>query len=234
MGDTAHLEAASTLLDQMDDRAVLTAEFLLLDAQFHVTLALATGNAVVAAIMTSLRDAISSYVLRSASVLPDWPAMAKRLRREHRAVLAAVCAGDGELAARRVARHIEGFYRATRWAEPARSRRDTDRQQQVRGQPLIAGRHDGCNSWAHAGFVEGESLQRTACRLLPSGAGLADHREVACRDVRHGPRSVNMTSAASIATAVSNTSRMSSTLSTPGRRFRWINGTWDSLPVECG
>jgi GntR family transcriptional repressor for pyruvate dehydrogenase complex len=113
IGDIEQLDAAAALLDQMDDRAVSTAQFLLLDAQFHVTLALATGNAVVAAIMTSLRDAISSYVLRSASVLPDWPAMAKKLRREHRAILAAVCAGDEELAARRVARHIEGFYRAT-------------------------------------------------------------------------------------------------------------------------
>jgi GntR family transcriptional regulator, transcriptional repressor for pyruvate dehydrogenase complex len=113
MGGTSHLATATALLDAMEDRTVTTADFLLLDAQFHVTLALATGNAVVAAIMTSLRDAIGSYVLRSASVLPDWPSMAKKLRREHRAILAAVTAGDGELAARRVARHIEGFYRAT-------------------------------------------------------------------------------------------------------------------------
>jgi GntR family transcriptional repressor for pyruvate dehydrogenase complex len=113
MGGTAHLATAAALLDAMEDRTVTTEGFLLLDAQFHVTLALATGNAVVAAIMTSLRDAIGSYVLRSASVLPDWSSMAKKLRREHRAILAAVHAGDGELAARRVARHIEGFYRAT-------------------------------------------------------------------------------------------------------------------------
>jgi GntR family transcriptional repressor for pyruvate dehydrogenase complex len=39
--------------------------------------------------------------------------MARRLRRQHRNILAAVEAGDGERAARLVVAHIEGFYRAT-------------------------------------------------------------------------------------------------------------------------
>jgi GntR family transcriptional repressor for pyruvate dehydrogenase complex len=109
----SHLAEAAELLDKMDARAISSEQFLLLDAQFHVALAESAGNAVVAAIMTSLREAIQSYVLRSATVLPDWPSMAKRLRREHRSILAAVSAGDGELAARRLTRHIEGFYRST-------------------------------------------------------------------------------------------------------------------------
>jgi GntR family transcriptional repressor for pyruvate dehydrogenase complex len=64
--------------------------------------------------MTSLRVAIHGYVLNSASVLTDWPSMANLLRREHRAILVAVRAGDDDKAARRVVKHIEGFYRATR------------------------------------------------------------------------------------------------------------------------
>jgi GntR family transcriptional repressor for pyruvate dehydrogenase complex len=40
--------------------------------------------------------------------------MARRLRRQHRNVLAAVEAGDSDRAARLVARHIEDFYRTTR------------------------------------------------------------------------------------------------------------------------
>jgi GntR family transcriptional repressor for pyruvate dehydrogenase complex len=113
-GDAVPLAAAAGLLDAMDADGLAPEEFLLLDAQFHVTLAQATGNAVVAAIMTSLRAAIHSYVLTSSSALPDWPTMARRLRREHRGILAAITSGRQEKAARAVVRHIEGFYRATK------------------------------------------------------------------------------------------------------------------------
>jgi GntR family transcriptional repressor for pyruvate dehydrogenase complex len=113
-GDQPLLVAAGRLLDAMDADALARGQFLLLDAQFHLTLARAAGNAVVAAIMASLRVAIHDYVLTSATGLPDWPSMAVRLRREHRAILAAIRAGDSDKAARRVVDHIEGFYCATR------------------------------------------------------------------------------------------------------------------------
>jgi GntR family transcriptional repressor for pyruvate dehydrogenase complex len=114
--DHTQLDAAATLLDAMDHPAVPVEEFLLLDAEFHVTLARATGNDVVTAIMTSLRGAIHGYVLARAPAEPDWAPMWRRLRRQHRNVLAAVRAGDGERAARLVAAHITGFYRATRFS----------------------------------------------------------------------------------------------------------------------
>ena len=90
-----------------------SSDFLLLDAEFHVTLARATGNAVVAAIMTSLRGAIHGYVLDAPRRGRTGRRWQRRLRRQHRNVLAAVRSGDGERAARLVTRHIEGFYRAT-------------------------------------------------------------------------------------------------------------------------
>jgi len=108
--DEPPLEAAQALLDAMDGTEAVE-EFLRLDAEFHVTLSRAAGNAVIAAIMTSLRGAIHGYVLAAAP--GDWAPMARRLRRQHRNVLAAVRVGDGDRAARLVARHIEGFYRAT-------------------------------------------------------------------------------------------------------------------------
>ena len=111
--DQDQLDEAARLLDAMDEAGLPPGDFLLLDAEFHVTLARATGNAVVAAIMTSLRGAIHGYVLERAPSESEWPAMQRRLRRQHRNVLAAVRAGDGERAARLVTRHIDGFYRAT-------------------------------------------------------------------------------------------------------------------------
>ncbi len=111
--DWKQLDEAARLLDAMDDTDLPVEDFLRLDAGFHVALAGATGNAVVAAIMASLRGAIHRYVLAAAPTGTDWPAMARRLRRQHRNVLAAVRSGDGDRAARLVTRHIEGFYRAT-------------------------------------------------------------------------------------------------------------------------
>lgn len=109
-GDEPMLDAAQALLDDMNDVDAVE-EFLRLDAEFHVTLSRATGNTVVAAIMTSLRGAIHDYVRAAAPA--DWAPTARRLRRQHRNVLAAVRAGDGDRAARLVERHIEGFYRAS-------------------------------------------------------------------------------------------------------------------------
>jgi GntR family transcriptional repressor for pyruvate dehydrogenase complex len=113
------LATASKLLRAMDDDGLSPQQFHLLDADFHVTLARAAGNDVVSVIMRSLRDSINSYVLTAIPNLPDWAAMARRLRREHKAIHAAIEAGEGELAAQRVVAHINGFHRATLRPSPA-------------------------------------------------------------------------------------------------------------------
>jgi GntR family transcriptional repressor for pyruvate dehydrogenase complex len=109
--DLTHAEA---LLDAMDEAALPAEQFHRLDAEFHVALAHTAGNEVVAAIMASLRGAIHDYVMEAVPNLPDWPSMSRRLRRQHRAVLAAIDDGAADLAADRVSRHIRGFYRSAR------------------------------------------------------------------------------------------------------------------------
>jgi GntR family transcriptional regulator, transcriptional repressor for pyruvate dehydrogenase complex len=104
------LAAAAALLAEMES-AQGTDAFLALDARFHVALAEAAGNAVVGAMMGSLREAIQRYAAQLTANLPDWGATAARLRAEHAAILAAVNAGDGQRAAVLVAAHIEGYYR---------------------------------------------------------------------------------------------------------------------------
>jgi GntR family transcriptional repressor for pyruvate dehydrogenase complex len=104
------LELAATLLDDMDaDRGV--DDFLALDVRFHLALADAAGNAVVSAMMGSLREAIQGYAGKLTANLPDWDATAARLRTEHREILAAIMNDDGARAAKLVAAHIEGYYR---------------------------------------------------------------------------------------------------------------------------
>lgn len=103
------LATAVELLDSMDDDALSATEFLILDAQFHVTLADAAGNQVVAAMMAGLRESIESYVVGGVDA-GTWPTTCTRLRHEHRALVDAVETGDPQLAKRRIVDHIRGYY----------------------------------------------------------------------------------------------------------------------------
>ncbi len=85
-------------------------EFLALDAQLHLSLAEASGNVVISAMMAGLRTSIESYVRRGADNIDDWDATAARLRDEHAEILAAVDDGDPARARRLVNEHISGYY----------------------------------------------------------------------------------------------------------------------------
>ena len=108
--DSPELAEAAALLDDMD-ACPDTDEFLALDVRFHLALADAAGNAVVSAMMGSLREAIQGYAGKLTANLPDWDATAARLRAEHRDILAAIRNDDGGRAAELVAAHIEGYYK---------------------------------------------------------------------------------------------------------------------------
>ena len=72
-------------------------------------LADAAGNQVIAAMMTGLRESIEAYVLAGVQI-DSWPSTCMRLRDEHRGLVDAVNAGDGELARQRIVGHIRGYY----------------------------------------------------------------------------------------------------------------------------
>lgn len=109
--DSPELARAARLLEEMDAEAVGVDEFLALDVRFHLALADAAGNAVVSAMMGSLRESITGYASRLTANLPDWDTTADRLRAEHHNILAAVRSDDGERAGKLVAVHIEGYYK---------------------------------------------------------------------------------------------------------------------------
>lgn len=117
MASLASAEAPDTadahrILEAMDTAGLSAAEFLALDAQLHLALAESSGNTVITAMMTGLRTAIESYVLAGSEKISDWQAMADRLRAEHRAIVAAIDAGDPDAARRLVHDHITGYYTA--------------------------------------------------------------------------------------------------------------------------
>lgn len=110
LAEPVDLSGAEELLDAMDAPGLPPAEFLVLDAQFHLTLAQAAGNEVITAMMSGLRDSIEDYTREAVPLLRSWEATSARLRTEHRDVLAAIRGGDGALAGQRVAAHIKGYY----------------------------------------------------------------------------------------------------------------------------
>ena len=109
--DSPELTGAAGLLEEMDADGMAVDDFLALDVRFHLALADAAGNAVVSAMMGSLRESITGYASRLTANLPDWDATASRLRAEHHDILDAIRNDDGERAAKLVAAHIEGYYR---------------------------------------------------------------------------------------------------------------------------
>ncbi|WP_072803632.1 FadR/GntR family transcriptional regulator [Rhodococcoides yunnanense] len=106
---TPDLSDAEELLDAMDAPSLDAPEFLVLDAQFHVALADAAGNNVIAAMMTGLRESIESYVLAGAPI-HTWDSTCSRLRHEHRGIVDAIESGEPALAQERIAAHIRGYY----------------------------------------------------------------------------------------------------------------------------
>ncbi|MFI6094352.1 FadR/GntR family transcriptional regulator [Lentzea sp. NPDC051213] len=109
--DPDRLAAAAALLDRMDFPALDADEFLELDTEFHALLTATAGNELITAVMSGVRGAVRSYVREGAAALADWPAMAARLRSEHRDILTAVRNGQSDAAEQAVRAHIEGFYR---------------------------------------------------------------------------------------------------------------------------
>ncbi|GAA4717615.1 FCD domain-containing protein [Isoptericola chiayiensis] len=107
------LAEAQRLVRAMADPGLGTEEFVRLDQDFHLEIVRQAGNQLVEAILTGLRSAVSSYVVRGVGGLPDWPGTARRLCSEHDEILDAVASGDPDRAERATQAHIWGFYRET-------------------------------------------------------------------------------------------------------------------------
>lgn len=114
----ADLSPAERLLDAMDSPELEPAEFLALDAAFHLALAEASGNQVITATMAGLRSGIEGYALAGLARLDDWHATSARLRREHRGIVEAIRAADATAARTRIHDHISGYY-AEAFIDPA-------------------------------------------------------------------------------------------------------------------
>lgn len=100
----------SRQLAAMDDPAIGVADFNDADTDFHLAIARASGNTLVAELTTALRSAMRPTLLRALLEAEDFQETAARLAAQHRGIHEAIRAGDGGLAADLVEAHIAGFY----------------------------------------------------------------------------------------------------------------------------
>jgi GntR family transcriptional repressor for pyruvate dehydrogenase complex len=98
-------------LDAMDAEDVSVDEFNDRDTAFHVAIARASGNTLVAELTTALRNAMRSTLLERLQTEHDFRGVSEQLCQEHRAIHRALLDGEAERAADLVEAHIENFYR---------------------------------------------------------------------------------------------------------------------------
>ena len=111
--DRVDWDSAERLLQLMDDVGTPVADFLHLDAEFHVTVSRAAGNPLISTLMDALRTSIPDHTLARAQALPDWETTGARLRSEHHAIFDALRRGDRMAAAELMRQHIRGYYLET-------------------------------------------------------------------------------------------------------------------------
>lgn len=105
LDDTARSQMVDAL-DRMDQPHSSRDSFNEADTRFHLAIAEASGSALSAALTAAIRSAMKVPILRAAERTEEWPEESDRLRREHRAIFAAIDGGDPDRAADLAEAHI--------------------------------------------------------------------------------------------------------------------------------
>lgn len=114
---SANLDSMRDALEGMERHGVDQETFNDLDTAFHVAIAEASDNRLVADMTIALRDSMRRPILQALQVLgSDWEPVADQLRADHRAIFAAIESGDGVIAAERVDQHIRSAHAALPFA----------------------------------------------------------------------------------------------------------------------
>lgn len=106
----ADLRHLKSLLDEMDDIHVDRARFNDLDTAFHIAVAKAGGNRLVADLTGAVRESLKYSLLAAFEESTEWGSLAAGLRAEHHRLYERIAAGDGQGAADVVEAHIRNFF----------------------------------------------------------------------------------------------------------------------------
>jgi GntR family transcriptional regulator, transcriptional repressor for pyruvate dehydrogenase complex len=103
-------ETIAAHIAAMDQPGLDANAFNELDSAFHVAIARATGNLLIAELTIALREAMRPRLLASLRTVLDLPAVTKRLSADHHGIYEAIRQGRPQAAADRVEAHIVEFY----------------------------------------------------------------------------------------------------------------------------
>jgi GntR family transcriptional regulator, transcriptional repressor for pyruvate dehydrogenase complex len=107
----ADLAAIRLPLLAMDEEDSDRARFNDLDTAFHIAIAEAGRNRLIADMTIAIRDSMRRPILERLEALGDrWADVAQRLRADHHAIYDALAGGDGDVAARLVEEHIRSAH----------------------------------------------------------------------------------------------------------------------------
>ncbi|GAB76723.1 transcriptional regulator, GntR family [Austwickia chelonae] len=113
-----HVAELRRLVEAMEDPATDRSAFNDLDTDFHVTLAAAGENVLVADMTIAIRESMRIPILTSFQAMEDWDTFVAHLRDGHRRIYLAVAAQDEDAAAAVVEDHIRFAYSALGWRRP--------------------------------------------------------------------------------------------------------------------
>lgn len=108
---TEQLGRLHDLITDMDRNADDPERYFDIDSKFHVAIAEAAGNPLIAHLMAGLRDAFSHQMLTGGPKRETWPAVVARASSDHRATLAAIEDADPDAAEAAILHHL-AYYSA--------------------------------------------------------------------------------------------------------------------------
>jgi GntR family transcriptional repressor for pyruvate dehydrogenase complex len=110
--DEGRLAEVRAPLLAMDDIGTDCEPFNDADTAFHVAIAEASGNRLVADMTIAIRASLRQPILDAMRQVADWPGLAGTLQSQHHAIYDAIAARDGRSAADLTERHIRGAFGA--------------------------------------------------------------------------------------------------------------------------
>jgi GntR family transcriptional regulator, transcriptional repressor for pyruvate dehydrogenase complex len=105
----AQLDAIGALLAELESHESDRETYLGIDARFHLAIADAAGNALLAHLMEGLRVPMEQHMVAHTDTWDDWDAVIRWAAPDHRALFAAIAAKDPD-AAEAALRHHLAFY----------------------------------------------------------------------------------------------------------------------------
>ncbi|MDO5696697.1 MAG: FadR/GntR family transcriptional regulator [Dermatophilus congolensis] len=121
------IAALRAVLDAMADPSTSREDFNDLDTRFHVLIAEAGRNRLIADMTTAIRESMRTPILRSFRATDSWDGLTEGLNHGHEAIFAAIETRDAKAAADAVEQHIRYAYDQLRYRKenPDPQRHDT-------------------------------------------------------------------------------------------------------------